>query len=134
MAAAGTGAAAVKGSTVIQIKSLAQLQKEINEAAPDRLLVIDFYASWCMPCKQIGGEIDRLSGIAPFNDLNRIVFIKCDVEEIEEVQEQYSITSIPFIILMRDKIRVGEMSGPNKEKLKNLITGKLEEPRHPTTR
>ena len=45
-----------------------------------------------MPCKQIGGEIDRLSGIAPYNDLNKIAFLKCDVEEMEEAKEQYSIT------------------------------------------
>ena len=57
-----------------------------------QLLVIDFYASWCMPCKQIGAEIDRLSTTAPFNNADKISFFKCDVEEVEEVQQQYSIT------------------------------------------
>jgi len=118
-------AAPAAGSKVVIIKSAEQLHKEINEAEPGKLLVIDFFASWCMPCKQIGGEIDRLSGIAPYNDLNKICFYKCDVEEVEEAQEQYAITSIPFIILMKNKARVGEMSGPNKEKLKNLVTTKL---------
>ena len=35
------------------------------------------------------------------------------------------IQSIPYIILMKNKTKVGEMSGPNKEKLKNLIAGAL---------
>jgi len=113
-------------SAVIQITALEQLLQQINEAKPEKLLVIDFYASWCMPCKQIGAEMDRLSVTAPYNDLSKIAFLKCDVEEVEEVQEQYAITSIPFIILVKNKNRVGEMCGPNKEKLKNLITGKLQ--------
>jgi len=110
---------------VTQISNLEQLLKEINEAKVEKLLVIDFYASWCMPCKQIGGEIDRLSTTAPYNDTSKIAFYKCDVEIVEEVQEHYSISSIPYIILMKNKSKVGEMSGPNKEKLKNLIAGAL---------
>ena len=56
------------------------------------MLVIDFYASWCMPCKQIGAEVDRLSGTAPYNDLAKIKFYKCDVEVVEESQEHFAIT------------------------------------------
>merc|ERR1711942_297825 len=116
---------ATAAPAVTQITTLDQLVQLINEAKADKLLVIDFYASWCMPCKQIGGEIDRLSTTAPYNDANKIGFYKCDVEMVEDVQEQYSISSIPYIILMKNKTKVGEMCGPNKEKLKSLITSKM---------
>jgi len=117
-------AAAAAAPAVVQITSLETLLKEINETK-ETLLVIDFYASWCMPCKQIGAEVDRLSGTAPYNDLAKIKFYKCDVEVVEESQEHFAITSIPYIVLMKNGKRVGEMSGPNKEKFKNLITSKM---------
>ena len=45
-----------------------------------------------MPCKQIGAEVDRLSGTAPYNDLAKVKFYKCDVEVVEESQEHFGIT------------------------------------------
>ena len=72
------------------VASLVNFEAQIHFS--EQLLVIDFYASWCMPCKQIGGEIDRLSTTAPYNDTSKIAFYKCDVEVVEEVQEHYSIS------------------------------------------
>jgi len=93
-------------SAVIQITALEQLLQQINEAKPEKLLVIDFYASWCMPCKQIGAEMDRLSVTAPYNDLSKIAFLKCDVEEVEEVQEQYAITVRTLRINLRLTVKL----------------------------
>ena len=45
-----------------------------------------------MPCKQIGAEVDRLAGTAPYNDSTKIKFYKCDVEVVEEAQEHFGIT------------------------------------------
>ena len=44
---------------------------------------------------------------------------------ISYILHYFYLQSIPFVVLVKNKARVGEMSGPNKEKLKNLITGKL---------
>ena len=65
-----------------------------NGAQP---LVVDFWATWCGPCRMVGPVISEL---AQEYD-GRIVVGKCDVEECEDIAMEYNIRNIPTILFFK---------------------------------
>ena len=65
-----------------------------NGAQP---LVVDFWATWCGPCRMVGPVISEL---AQEYD-GRIVVGKCDVEENEDIAMEYNIRNIPTILFFK---------------------------------
>ena len=58
--------------------------------------VIDFWATWCGPCKRLAPTIEELA--AQYGD--RVNIGKCDVEEDDELAMQYQVSSIPTIVFL----------------------------------
>lgn len=65
--------------------------------ATDKPIVIDFWATWCGPCRMVGPVITEL---AEEYD-GRIVVGKCDVEENEDIAMEYGIRNIPTILFFK---------------------------------
>ncbi|KAG8191028.1 hypothetical protein JTE90_029471 [Oedothorax gibbosus] len=86
------------------------------EAAGDKLVVVDFHATWCGPCKMMAPFFTELS-----EEFTDVVFLKLDVDEVEEIAGQYEVSGIPKFVLIKDKKQVAEMMGTDKDKLKNLV-------------
>ena len=61
-------------------------------------LVVDFWATWCGPCRMVAPIISEL---AEKYD-GKLVVGKCDVEESEELAAQFGIRNIPTIIFVKD--------------------------------
>ena len=70
-------------------------------------LVVDFWATWCGPCRMVGPVISEL---AQEYD-GRIVVGKCDVEENEDIAMEYSIRNIPTILFFKDGQLVDKIDG-----------------------
>lgn len=78
-------------------------------------LVVDFWATWCGPCKMIAPVISQL---ATEYD-GQIVVGKCDVEEADEVAANYGIRNIPTILFFKNGEVVDKFVGAgNKAKIK----------------
>ena len=60
-------------------------------------LVVDFWATWCGPCRMVGPVISQL---AEEYD-GKIVVGKCDVEENEELAQEFGIRNIPTILFFK---------------------------------
>ncbi|GFT18364.1 thioredoxin [Nephila pilipes] len=86
------------------------------EAAGDKLVVVDFHATWCGPCKMIAPFFQELAEEHP-----DVVFLKVDVDDVEDVAGQYNVSSIPKFVFIKNKNQVNEMLGADKENLKNLV-------------
>merc|ERR1712018_333065 len=97
------------------IGSMAELTQQLEEAG-DKLVVIDFHAVWCGPCKMIAPRLEEMSNTKP-----NVVFLKVDVDEAEDVAAEYNISAMPTFIFMKNKNRVGELMGANADKLKELV-------------
>jgi len=61
------------------------------------ITVLDFYATWCHPCKKLDPELKKLEINYP-----NINFQKIDIEEQKELCEIYNITAVPTIIIINE--------------------------------
>ena len=85
---------------VNQLATLADLNTALEEAG-DKLVVIDFFATWCGPCKMIAPKIEEWA-----SEMDNVVFVKIDVDENEEAAQEYNISAMPTFILIKNKEKV----------------------------
>lgn len=102
---------------VYQVKSKADLESKLTEAG-DKLVVIDFFATWCGPCKRIAPILEE---IAKENE-GKLVVLKVDVDEVEELVGEYSIEVMPTFVFKRKGEHLDTLAGSNEDKLKELIS------------
>lgn len=59
----------------------------------DKLVVMDFFATWCGPCKMLGAELEDI-----VNSRGEIKIVKVDVDENPILAQQYGIMSVPTLL------------------------------------
>lgn len=86
------------------------------------LVLVDFWASWCAPCKMMDPVLEQLE--TDYGD--RIKFGKLNVEDNQELAMNYKVMSIPSLVLFRDGKAVEKVTGLYpKEKLAAYLDRKL---------
>jgi thioredoxin 1 len=104
-------------SKVKHANDAATFENILNESN-GKLVVVDFSAVWCMPCKMIAPMFDAMANSDEYKD---VVFVKIDVDENPEVSEKYQIMSMPTFLFIRDNEVIDRFSGASVEKLKETI-------------
>ena len=85
-------------------------------------LVVDFWATWCGPCRMVAPIIEELA--ADFD--GKIVVGKCDVEENDDLAAEFGIRNIPTILFFKngeivDKLIGAQPKAKLEEKFKALL-------------
>lgn len=84
----------------------------------NEILLIDFWADWCGPCKQFAPVYEEVSEQHP-----DVTFGKVDTEAEQELAAAANITSIPTLMAFREKVLVFSQAGAlNAEQLNEVIT------------
>jgi thioredoxin 1 len=84
-------------------------QDNFNEEIKEGIVVVDFWATWCEPCKMLGSVLEEVS-----NELDgKAKFTKVNVDENSAVVNEYKITNIPTILVFKNSELVDEMHGFN---------------------
>ncbi|XP_059045845.1 thioredoxin-2 [Achroia grisella] len=100
----------------IHIKDSEDLNTRLADAG-DKLVVIDFMATWCGPCKVVGPKLDEIAN----EMIDSIVVVKVDVDECEEIATEYNINTMPTFVFVKNKKILEQFSGANVEKLRATI-------------
>ncbi|XP_005996498.1 thioredoxin [Latimeria chalumnae] len=100
---------------VRRIDNMEQFDAALKEAG-SKLVVVDFFAEWCGPCKMIAPKIEALS-----KTYTNVVFLKVDVDEAEDVAQHYEITAMPTFIFFKDGKKLEVFCGANADKLVQKI-------------
>lgn len=82
----------------------------------DKVAIVDFYATWCGPCKAIEPVMEKLSEMAPEAE-----FLRVDVDQQTDIAEEYGITAMPTIKFYRDAVPVDTVIGANLGKIVSLL-------------
>ena len=97
-------------------------QKEVEQA--DGLVLVDFFAEWCGPCKLMEPVIEEV--IMEYKEKKEVKIGKINVDENKNMAEKYSIMGIPALILFKKgKIVIQESGYHTKEQLVDLINKNL---------
>lgn len=94
------------------IEDFSNLQNENKE----KLIVIDFFAKWCGPCKRIATAYEELQTVFP-----NVVFVKVDVDVAEDLTKKFKVSSMPTFVFVKDGIELERMSGVNLSKLIMIV-------------
>lgn len=81
----------------VNVKPVTQTQFDSEIGQSNLPVVVDFYASWCGPCKSLSPVLDELAG--PLT--NRIAFLKVDVDQSPELAQRYRIEGVPTLLFLR---------------------------------
>ncbi|XP_063682706.1 uncharacterized protein LOC134817494 [Bolinopsis microptera] len=103
---------------VTKVEDNATLDNLIN-SSPEKLIVVDFFATWCGPCVRIAPKLEEMSKSEDYKD--SVLFLKVDVDAANEISEKFKIQAMPTFILFKDGQKVDEMMGANEAKLKAFI-------------
>eukprot|EP00088_Acartia_fossae_P041647 TRINITY_DN43564_c0_g1_i1.p1 TRINITY_DN43564_c0_g1~~TRINITY_DN43564_c0_g1_i1.p1 ORF type:complete len:106 (-),score=33.99 TRINITY_DN43564_c0_g1_i1:265-582(-) len=101
---------------VYAVKDLDDFNNQLASAG-GKLVVVDFFATWCGPCKMISPHLEEMD-----KTMDDVVFLKVDVDECEDIAQEYKITAMPTFIFIKNKSKVADLTGANVEKLKEIVS------------
>uniref|UniRef100_A0A8D0E570 Thioredoxin n=1 Tax=Salvator merianae TaxID=96440 RepID=A0A8D0E570_SALMN len=97
------------------VGNLTEFNAELASAT-GKLIVVDFSATWCGPCKMIKPFYHSLAEKYP-----DVVFIEIDVDDAQDVASHCDVKCMPTFQFYKNNEKVHEFSGANKEKLEETI-------------
>lgn len=117
---------ATMGLTTEEQKAVEQFRKDVVEPSMTSLVVLDFWADWCGPCKELTPILEKAA--ADYADRG-VVLAKINVDENRFIASQFQVRSIPTVYAIYQGQPVADMSGartgPQVEQMLDELLSKL---------
>lgn len=80
-------------------------ESEFKEEVKGKKVLVDFFATWCGPCKMLGMVIEK------FDKKNNVPILKVDIDEENMLANEYKIFSVPTLIMFENGKEIKRISG-----------------------
>ncbi len=99
------------------VQEIASSEFENEVLNSDKKVLVDFYATWCGPCKIISPIIEEVAKENP-----EVKFVKVDIDANQELAEKYEVVYIPTLVVIENGKEITKNVGAiSKEEILNLI-------------
>lgn len=79
---------------------------EFKELIKEGVTLVDFFATWCGPCKMLAPEFEKLA-----ENTENVNFITVDIDEHRELAINSGVQSVPTLVLFKDGVEVSRRTG-----------------------
>lgn len=86
-------------------------EKDFEEEVKSGKVIVDFFATWCMPCKMMGQILERMEETLNLDEK----IIKVDVDECENLSRKFGVLSIPTLVFFKDGQMISKHVGLMQE-------------------
>lgn len=104
---------------VTELKTLEDFETALNSNA-GKLIVVDFFATWCGPCKMVSPMIEKFS-----TEYSQAVFLKIDVDIVPAAAQKNDVTAMPTFVFYKDGAEISRVVGANPAGVKQTITANI---------
>ena len=101
----------------MELKHIQEKEFEKEVIKSKQPVIVDFYATWCGPCKMLGPILEDVA-----DEEKDVKIFKVDIDENMNLAQQFGIMSVPTLMLFKDGEEYGREIGlKSKEQLKEII-------------
>ncbi|KAG5033851.1 hypothetical protein AAZX31_04G028100 [Glycine max] len=102
---------------VIGVHSVEEWEEHLKKGQESKkLIVVDFTASWCGPCRFIAPILADMAKKLP-----NVTFLKVDVDELATVSREWEVEAMPTFLFLKEGKLVKKLVGARKEELQDII-------------
>lgn len=98
--------AKIQSSNITSIDNAEQFKK-ILEISNERLLIIEFYADWCPPCKELAPILEKIAK----EKSSTVSIYKVDIDRHPEISSSFRVSGIPHVAFVKNKEHVFSLTG-----------------------
>ncbi|RJE19600.1 Monothiol [Aspergillus sclerotialis] len=108
-------------STLTELTTESAFTSHLSSLPSSSLVVIYFYTAWAAPCTHMRTVIETIASQYPASNPPTISFVSVNAEELPDISEEYDVTAVPFVVLLREGKILESVSGSDAVKVRTAV-------------